>query len=298
MASPAASFVGGVGIFRQQSLVAQGHGLLQEGRRLTPASRAAAGDEVRPGNCLSQCREALRGGIVDEQVAVEVDAVEKECPQGQLAAQSFGAVATPEAAHGGLERLRPSVAAQYQNVAVEDQFRGGRTRDRFHHLRGGGAHVLALPTENPHLFALLVDLHACPVELELQVGVREQGERILEPLCGLSEHGRDRGEQAQRDLRQVGRPLLEGDRPSLCARFRQRHPAKSPAGRRAGRLKTPLSVLRPFTAPDSGCQRRDYGMQVLPPVVGGHPRGQGQGRRGGRGRISRRHHSADGTRSR
>jgi hypothetical protein len=67
-----------------------------------------------------------------------------------------------------LKRLRTAVLAQHQGFAVQHQICGRGGRSDLDQLRDAIGHGVSLPAEDPHLAALLMDLHACPIQLELE----------------------------------------------------------------------------------------------------------------------------------
>jgi hypothetical protein len=98
--------------------VPQGH--FEEGFRFDPIGRRDARDDDPFRELPRQHPEALVAGAVDERLAVDVETVEEERRQRQVAAHLLDVQLATEAPHRDLERMRLAAGSKRQRLPVQD----------------------------------------------------------------------------------------------------------------------------------------------------------------------------------
>ena len=129
------------------------------------------------GHLLAERRDAARVRLVGERLAVQIQRVEEHRRDGQLLTQPIDVELAAEAPHGHLKRVRGAVGPERDRFAVQDDLARRQPADDVHHFRHGGGHVAEVAREHLHDVARFVHLDARAVQLVLERGFAEFGER-------------------------------------------------------------------------------------------------------------------------
>ena len=102
---------------------------------------------------------------IDQVLAVKVQDVEYERSQRQRCAETFHVQPTPQTTGADLKRVRPSVCAQREGLAVQDQRPHRQPAGHLDKLRHPAGDVVQAAGEDAHIAAEDMDLHPRTVEL-------------------------------------------------------------------------------------------------------------------------------------
>ncbi len=226
---------------RDQSFVAGGEGPgelgLDRRRRVDGGSR----HHVSPGENPRERGVALGGRPLEERFAVAVEKIEEERGERRPRPLAARLEILSDAAHRVLERHRAAARIEDQRLAVEDGARGGDLARERHQLRNVPRHVAELPGVDARFAAELVELDADAVELGLDGGRLEAGERRRGGGGAPGEHRRHGDERLGAEARERSRPLAldrAGDERQIPAEHLS--PGESLRGeRQGGRRRVP-----------------------------------------------------------
>ena len=106
--------------------------------------------------------------LVHQGGAVQVQQVEEECGEGDLASRPLDVEALAETTHRCLKWMGSTILPKRDHLAVEDELTGGQGTNQLHHLGHRGCHLVEPAGVDRHLVAALVDLDPRAVQLVLQ----------------------------------------------------------------------------------------------------------------------------------
>src|SRR6185295_9191751 len=104
--------------------------------------------------------EPLNRGAIDQIVLFPPQAVEEEHAERQLPPHSVHVEPAPEATHGCLKWLRPSIGAQCDRLAVEDQQLRRQCTGGFDEFGRGRGNVVEPPAVDAYLLTGFMYLNA------------------------------------------------------------------------------------------------------------------------------------------
>ena len=154
----------------------------------------------------------LRGRRVEQIGPVEVQHVEEHRGQRGGGPQRGRVAATADPGRGDLERLRPAVRAQRDDLAVEH---GGGHRQRqhgLHHLGHPGGDVVQAAGVDRDVGAAAVHLDPGAVELPLHGRLAQLGQRGVHAVRGPGQHRQHRAADLQPEPGRRGGPAGERGR--------------------------------------------------------------------------------------
>ena len=187
-----------------------------------------------------QNADATRQGFVHQRGAIQVERVEEERRNRQRCRQRASIELPPEAPHRDLERLRPAVGPQDDGFAVEQDVACRHRAHDLDHFRHRDGHIPEVARIHANLVADLVRLDAGAVELVLERGFAQIGQRGANVGGRVGEHRLDRLERLQDESLQGRLALAEGGAGDRCDRAGEhRRPAylrRGQAGRPRDRV--------------------------------------------------------------
>ena len=165
--SPTTCVVGRVGRLHHHALVPAGTRIVEEPLGRSDIVRLDPRDAQLGRKPLVEPLQSLTRRQVDKIFAVQMEDVEEERRERNLAPEPRPVRPAPEAAHRHLERPRATVRAESDRLAVEDR----RPRIQCQHGLDDLGHAIRdlrkIAREHPHVVSRPVDLDARPVELPL-----------------------------------------------------------------------------------------------------------------------------------
>ncbi len=197
-------------------------------------------DEIGRLDDVVQHADATRKGFVHQRGAIQVERVEEERRNRQRRRQRASIELPPEAPHRDLERLRPAVGPQDDGFAVEQDVACRHRAHDLDHFRHRDCHIPEVARIHANLVADLVRLDAGAVELVLERGFAQIGQRGANVGGRVGEHRLDRLERLQDESLQGRLALTEGGAGDRCDRAGEhRRPAylrRGQAGRPRDRV--------------------------------------------------------------
>jgi len=181
-----------------ECLIEESLGLLGRGRHRTRYQQPAR-------RYLAERRKAALLRLVEQRLTVDIQEVEEEGSERQVAPQTLDVQPAAEPAHRRLKRKRRTVRSERDRLAVQDQLPRGEGARPLDQLGHGHRHVLQAAGVDLHFVVPLVELHPGAVELELERGPAEPRHCVGRVLRRLSEHRKHGTEQANAEARQPRR---------------------------------------------------------------------------------------------
>ena len=226
-----------------------GEGAIEKRRRFAGVRRHDARHEEALGNVPRQEIEAAAERLVDERIAVEVQAIEEERLHRQRPAKRVDVELAAEPAHGDLERMRRAVTAEGDRLAVEDDLSDVERSHRFDHFRDSDADVAEVARVHANLVARLVHLDPGAIQLELDRRAAEIPDRGADAVRRVGQHRLDRRERPDDERGQRGFAFDERRAGDGCQRSREHRGAphgRWPDVRRAGNRLHQHAFERPL----------------------------------------------------
>ena len=169
-----------------------------------------------------------------------MESIEEVRIERQLDAHRVDVEPASEAAHRDLERVRPTVGAQRDRLAVEDQPLGGKRAHQLDHLGHRPGDVAQAARVDRDLGAILVHLDARAVELELERRLAELLHPLGQVVAGRGQHRLERPEQAHAEPVEPGLAFLERRARDFAGRSRDHDGVPHPPLGQAGGRDDPL----------------------------------------------------------
>lgn len=202
--------VEGGGGFGHDALVALSEGAVEEGGGGGGVGGEGVGDEGFRGCKFAERAEAAGLFFVEQGLAVEIEEVEPEGGERELAAHPVDIDPAGEAAHGELEGVGAAAWGEGEDFAIEDEIAGGEGADGLDDFGHGFGDVVQLAGEDAHFGSVAMDLHAGSIHFEFESRLSEFSERLCNIYGGLGEHGLDGAEELEAEAGEAGSPLREG----------------------------------------------------------------------------------------
>ena len=211
---------------------------------LVARGRLGARHQQRWRCAIGQRRCPAGQRLVQEGDAIEVEQVEEKERERHGPAHPLDVEPAAEAGHRGLERVRDAVRPEGDRLAFEDQLARRQRAHGIHDLGHSRGDFVEPARVHPDLVARLVDLDPCAVELPLERGLAQLGERLGRAVRAAGQHRQHRPEELHREARERRGALGQRGAGDVRQVARQHHGAAYVIRRQAGRARHRLDHQR------------------------------------------------------
>ena len=201
-ASAAAGLVGRVERLGHDALVPARERVREEALGLLGRRGLGARHQERWRYAIGQLCRPAGERLVEQRDAVEVEQVEEKEREGRRPAHPLDVEPAAESGHRGLKRVRDAVGAEGDRLALEDQLARGEHAHGVDDLGHRRSDLVEPPGVYPDLLARLVDLDPGAVQLALERGLAQLGERLGHAVRAARQHREHRPEELHREARE------------------------------------------------------------------------------------------------